>query len=67
MCSDLIDIDCIEIHRTDAAIKVRWDDDRPDVWLPLSSVEVEPAAGNARVRYVTVRVPMQLAIDKGLV
>jgi hypothetical protein len=63
-----IDMECIEVDRTDKAILVHHDDDKPNAWLPLSAVEVEPVR-NIRPgsKAVVVTLPIQLAIDMGMI
>ena len=64
MRSDLIDIEVIYQHATERAVCVRETEDGPDVWLPLSAVEVEGDMRRGRV--VTLTGPERLLTDKGL-
>jgi hypothetical protein len=58
----LVDIEAVELHRTEGAIKIRTDRDLI-VWLPLEPIEV------VELKYdiVMFTVPIKLATQKGLV
>jgi hypothetical protein len=64
--SNLVDIDCIYVHETDKAIKVKRHETDPDpVWFPLSAVEVE--GPRARGCKITLTAPEDLFLEKEMI
>lgn len=60
---ELVDIDVVIRQRTEKAIRVdHADSNSEDVWLPLSTIEIEETGRLA----VTVTLPRSLAEEKGL-
>ena len=64
--SNLIDLQVIYRTRTKRAVCIRETEDGPDVWLPLSEVEIEPLSPR-RWDVVTLTGPEWLMMDKGLI
>ena len=66
--SNLIDLQVIYQTSTERAVCVRETEDGPDVWLPLSEVEVyrDDEARPARGDVVTLTGPEWLMVRKGL-
>ena len=66
--SPLIDLTVIYQTRTERAVCIRETEDGPDVWLPLSEVEVyrDDEARPARGDVVTLTGPEWLLQGKGL-
>ena len=66
--SNLIDLTVIYQTRTGAAVCIRETEDSPDIWLPLSEVEVyrEDELPPARHDVVTLTGPEWLFTEKGL-
>ena len=64
--SDLADIQVIYQTCTERAVCVRETEDGPDVWMPLSEVEIEPLSPR-RCDVVTLTGPEWLLTEKGLV
>lgn len=62
MKSNLIDLLVEEVHRTASAILVT--DGGPEVWLPLSQIEVRETD---KADIVEITLPEWLALDKGLI
>ena len=63
MKSDLVDIQVVVHHTTDKAVLVSLDGEHSKaVWLPRSQIDLVKYRGD-----ITVTMPEQLAIDKGLV
>jgi hypothetical protein len=65
MKSDMIDVDVIFQTVTARAVCVREAEDSPDVWLPLSQVEID--GDERRGEVVTLTGPEWLIEDKGLI
>lgn len=63
--SDLADLQVIYQTSTERAVCVRETEDSPDVWLPLSEVEIEPLSPR-RWDVVTLTGPEWLMVRKGL-
>lgn len=68
MRSDIIDITVVYQTRTEKAVCVREVEDGPDVWLPLSAVEIEPADDGRlrRGKPAILTGPERLLTEKGL-
>lgn len=64
--SNLLDIEVIYQTTTAKAVCIRETEDAPDVWLPLSEVEVEPDEPR-RGQAVTLTGPDWLLQEKGLI
>lgn len=64
--SDLVDLQVIYQTSTERAVCVRETEDSPDVWLPLSEVEIEPLSPRRR-DVVTLTGPEWLMTEKGLI
>ena len=66
--STLIDLQVIYQTRTERAVCVRETEDSPDVWLPMSAVEVyrDDELPPSRVDVVTLSGPEWLMFRKGL-
>jgi hypothetical protein len=65
MKPEVIDLIVTVVHKTPAAVLVRLDEDEPNVWLPLSAIELsenDPIPGVS-----TITLPTRLAEEKGLV
>lgn len=62
--SDLADVQVIYQTSTERAVCVRETEDGPDVWLPLSEVEIEPLSPRRR-DVVTLTGPEWLLTEKG--
>ena len=69
MRSDLTDITVIYQHQTERAVCVREAEDSPDVWLPLSAVEIEREGGGDLRRGCVAALtgPEWLLEEKGLI
>jgi len=65
MRSDLIDIEAQFQFATDKAACIRETEGGPDIWLPLSQIEIE--GDRKRGSVVTVTLSEKLATEKGLV
>ena len=64
MKSNLVDLEGKIHHRTERAALFSLTGDRKDaVWLPLAVIEVE----GGEFGHVTVAMPEELAVEKGLV
>lgn len=63
MAGKLVDIECVEVWRTEKAIKI--DDGNVEVWVPLSLVEIEEKAVGKKTIVVTMSENM--AKEKGLI
>ncbi|SFI35962.1 hypothetical protein [Albimonas pacifica] len=61
------DVEVLFQIRTLRAVCVRADEDADDVWLPLSSITLDPPEPLMRGQRITVRAPEALLIEKGLV
>lgn len=63
--SDLVDIAMLRHAETDKAILVSETGERETaVWLPKSQIEI---ASDGHKNFVTITMPEQLAMDKGLI
>lgn len=64
--SNIIDVECIYVHETEYAIKVkRHEDDNDPVWFPLSQVEVDgPRARGCRIELTG---PESLFLEKEMI
>lgn len=60
MKSNIVDVDVIVVHQTEKAVLVKTDEGGEGVWLPLSQVELDEAAG-------VVTLPEWLALERGLI
>lgn len=66
MRSNLVDIQVVFHHQTDAAILVAADEETPPVWLPKSRVEVEDRPYLPGT-VIDMTLPEPFAIEKELV
>lgn len=66
--SDLIDLTVIYQTRTEKAVCVREVEDGPDMWFPLSAVEIEGVDGGdlRRGEPAVLTGPEKLLTEKGL-
>lgn len=65
MRSDLCDVQVIFQHQTAKAVCVRETEDGEDVWIPLSTCEIDPA-DPARGQTITLTAPERVLTEKGL-
>jgi hypothetical protein len=64
--SNITDVECIWVHETDSAIKIkRHEKDMHPVWFPLSQVEV--SGPRARGCVVTLTGPEDLFLEKEMI
>lgn len=66
MRSDLCDVQVIFQHQTEKAVCVRETEDGEDVWLPLSTCEIEPSDPR-RGQVITLTAPERTLIGKGII
>lgn len=66
MKSNVIDLSVQFQHATDRAICIRDVESGPDIWIPKSLCEIDPAAP-ARGQVITLTTDESTAIDRGLV
>ena len=65
--SDLLDLEVVLLHETEAAIKVTsLDTGAEDVWLPKSRVEFTNQKHYHGARMIDLTIPRSLAEEKGL-
>lgn len=63
--SDLRDIEVVFQHQTRLAVCVRADEDGPDIWIPKTLCEIDPA-DPARGVAITLTASEQVLAEKGL-
>lgn len=66
MKSNLHDIEVQFQHQTDAAVCVRETEDSPDIWLPKSRCEIDPALPS-RGQIITLTADENILSEKGLI
>lgn len=65
MKPNIIDLQAILLHETDAAVKISIEEHSEGVWLPKSRIEIDGDMTPYGV--VTVSLPEPLAQEKGLI
>ncbi|TNF19178.1 MAG: hypothetical protein EP318_15600 [Rhodobacteraceae bacterium] len=65
MKSNIIDLSVQFQHQTDGAVCIREAEDGPDIWIPKSRCEIDPA-DPARGQTITLTTDEATATEKGL-
>lgn len=64
--SNIADVECIWVHETDKAIKVKRHETDPDpIWFPLAAVDV--SGPRARGCVITLTGPEDLFLEKEMI